>query len=238
MARTKRYTPNSKMAELISDHYSMLLLIFRFDIPLGMGEKTIKEVCEEYNVEVDTFLIILHFLLFGEGKRNGDLYHRLSIPLLIKFLRNSHSYFLEFRLPAIREDLLNSISGAPEEIIFVIEKYFEEYEQEVHQHMMYENEVVFPYVQDLIQGKKQPEYSIDIFEQRHDKVELKMLELKNIFIKYYTMEPNYKVNNMLHELFSCGDELRDHNDVEDYLFIPCVRRLEEDLAQKEAKSTK
>lgn len=235
MARTKRYTPHSKMADLISDHYSMLLLIFRFDIPLGMGDKTIKEVCEEHQVEVDTFLIIVHFLLFGEGKGRSDLCSKLSIPLLIKFLKNSHSYFLDFRLPAIRADLLNSIAGAPKDIIFVIEKYLEEYEQEVHQHMMYENEVVFPYVQGLIRGEKHPEYNIDIFEQRHDKVELKMLELKDIFIKYYQMETDYKVNNMLHELFSCGDELRDHNDVEDYLFIPCVRKMEQELMKGELK---
>lgn len=223
------------MAELISDYYSMLLLIFRFDIPLGVGEKTIREVCEENDVDLDTFLFIVHFVLFREGKGQSNLSQKLSIPLVIKFLQNSHSYFLDFRLPDIREKLLEAVADAPEEIVFVIKRYFDEYVQEVHEHMTYENEVVFPYVKDLLEGKNNPNYNIATFEARHDQVELKMVELKNIFIKYYNSDSDYKLNNVLHELFSCGEELRDHNAVEDYLFIPSVVEIEEKLAKAQTR---
>lgn len=229
MARIKQYTPNSKMADLLSDHYRILLLIFRFEIPLGMGDKTIREVCEENNVDMDTFLQIVHLIFYGHEKGGYDTHEQLNLALVIKFLRNSHSYFLDYRLPSIQRKLTEVISDAPEEVIFVTKKYFDEYVSEVYHHMRYEDEVVFPYVEKLIQGELDPKYSIEIFEQRHDQVELKMLELKNIFIKYYTMKPNYEVNNILHELFSCGDELRDHNDVEDYLFIPTVKSIEKEL---------
>lgn len=226
IARPRHYTPNSKMADLLSDHYSILLLIFRFDIPLGMGEKTIKEVCEEYDVDLDTFLFIVHFILFDEGRGKSDLHKKLSMPMIIRYLRNSHSYFLDFRLPEIGKHMQAAIAEAPGDIRFVIKKYFEEYVEEVYQHMRYENEVVFPYAERLQEGINDPKYSIDIFEKRHDQVELKMLELKNIFIKYYPMKPDYKINNILHDLFSCGDELRNHNEVEDHVFIPMVKDLE------------
>lgn len=227
--RHRHYTPNSKMADLLSDHYNILLLIFRFDIPLGMGEQTIKEVCERYNVDLETFLFIVHFILFQEGKGQTDLHRKLSLSMIIKFLKNSHSYFLDFRLPEIGRNMRAAIAGAPEDIRFVINKYFDEYVEEVHQHMRYENEVVFPYSERLQEGIKDAKYSIDIFEKRHDQVELKMLELKNIFIKYYPMQADYKINNVLHDLFSCGDELRNHNDVEDFIFVPMVRALEKEL---------
>lgn len=229
MSRIKPYSPNCKMADLISEHYRILLLIFRFEIPLGMGEKTIKEVCEENDVELHTFLHIVHLILFGHEKVNAQNTEDIYLPLVMKFLRNSHGYFLNYRLPAIQKELLEVISEAPEEVIYVIKKYLEEYVSEVFQHMRYEDEVVFPYVERLLEGHLDPKYSIDIFEQRHDKVELKMLELKNILIKYLSMEPKYEVNMILHELFSCGDELRDHNDVEDYLFVPCVKAIESTL---------
>lgn len=229
MARIRQCTGNSKMADLLSEHYRVLLLIFRFEIPLGMGDKTIKEVCDENDLDLNTFIQIVHLILFGHDKIQLAHPHKLHLPLIIKFLRNSHSYFLDYRLPTIQKELLEAISGAPEEVIFVTKKYFDEYVSEVYQHMRYEDEVVFPYVQNLLEGKVNAKYSIEIFEQRHDQVELKMLELKNIFIKYYSMKPNYKVNTILHELFCCGDELRDHNDVEDYLFIPCAKAIEEEL---------
>lgn len=232
MARTKHYSPSTKMAELISDHYSMLLLILRFEIPLGMGEKTISEVCEENNLDLETFLFIVHFILFREGKGQSNLSDRLSLPLIIKFLKNSHKYFLEHRLPSIREKLVEATEEAPEEIKFVINRYYHQYEQEVHQHMEYENNVVFPYVEQLLAGHKKPNYNISTFEQRHDQVEMKMMELKNIFIKYYNVgTAEFKLNNVLHELFSCGEELRDHNAVEDDIFIPAVLEIEQRLLQ-------
>lgn len=224
--RSKHYSPHTKMADLVSDHYKILLLIYRFDIPLGTGEKTIKEICEEYDVDVETFLFIVHFLLFGEGTGLKELHRKLSLPLIIRFLRNSHSYFLDYRLPEIKRNMMEAISEAPQDIQFVINKYFDEYQQEVYQHMKYENEVVFPYAQSLLDGTKHTSYSISTFEEMHDQVELKMLELKNIFIKYYPMNTDYKVNNILHDLFTCSDELHNHNDVEDHVFIPIVRELE------------
>ncbi len=230
--KIKHYTPNSKMADLLSDHYSIFLLIFRFDIPLGMGEKTIKEVCEEKHVDVNTFLFIVHFILFREKSTLTDLHKKLDVPLIIRFLKNSHSYFTEFRLPEIRKDMLDAIESAPKDIIFVIQRYFDEYAEEVKQHMRYENEIVFVYSEKLLSGIKDPKYSIDIFAKKHDKVELKMLELKNIFIKYYNADTNYKLNNVLHELYACGEELENHNSVENEIFIPCMRELEHILTQK------
>lgn len=230
--KNKHYTPNSKMADLLSDHYSIFLLIFRFDIPLGMGEKTIKEVCEENNVDVNTFIYIVHFILFREKTNQIDLHKKLDLPLIIRFLKNSHAYFTDFRIPEIRKDLLEAIEGAPKDVIFVIERYFDEYAKEVDQHMRYENEVVFNYTEKLLAGIKDPKYSIDIFAKKHDKVELKMLELKNIFIKYYSVNTSYKLNNVLHELYACGEELENHNAVENEIFIPCMRELENLLSRK------
>lgn len=224
--RGRHYTPHSKMADLVGEHYNILLLIYRFDIPLGMGERTIKEICDEHDVDVDTFLFIVHFVLFREGVSQKMFHQKLSIPLIIRFLKNSHSYFLDFRLPEIRQNMLDAISDAPQDIQFVIQKYFDDYQEEVHQHMKYENEVVFPYAEALLEGAKDSEYSIETFEKRHDQVELKMLELKNIFIKYYSMGMDFKVNNVLRDLFTCSEELHIHNDVEDNIFIPCVKELE------------
>ena len=42
--KNRHYSPHSKMADLVSEHYNILLLIYRFDIPLGVGERTIKEI--------------------------------------------------------------------------------------------------------------------------------------------------------------------------------------------------
>lgn len=229
MHKLKTYTPTSKMCDLISEHYNMLLLIFRFEIPLGVGEKTIREVCEESNVDEKTFLTIVNFLLYRQVVGEHDLHKKLSIPLIIKYLQNSHNYFLDYRLPTIKVNLLDAIEGCPQDVMYVIRRFYDEYVEEVNKHMQYENKLVFPYVEKLIEGVKDPKYSIEIFRKKHDQVELKMMELKNILIKYYPAKSGYKLNRVLHDFFSCEEELKDHNDVEDYIFTPAILALEKEL---------
>lgn len=228
----RHYLPCSKMAELLSDHHVIFLLIFRFEIPLGIGEKTIREVCSENNVDVDTFLFLVHFILFGDGKGQCNLLEKVDINHLIRFLGNSHNYFLEKRLPTIKKELLEAVQHTSKDVKYVIEHYFEEYAEEVHLHMKYENEVVFPYAQRLMRGELDPKYNISIFEKKHDQVEFKMLELKSILIKYTPGATEENLHQVLRDLYSCGNELRLHNAVEDYIFTPCIKELESKLQQK------
>lgn len=222
------------MADLLCDHYCVFLLIFNFDIKLGMGEKTIKEVCQEHDIDVDTFIYLVEFLLNTDQTCHTSIgVQKLDISMLITFLKKSHSYFLEYRLPQIREHLLSALSTTSQDVEFVIKRYFDQYAEEVNQHMSYENEVVFPYVEELMKGNKSSSYTIHVFEQKHDQVEMKMLELKNILIKYYIGGDPLMMNNVLHELYTCGDELYIHNAIEDHVFIPCIKEVEKVMTQTE-----
>ena len=91
------------MIDLISDDYSLLQVMSRFGLSLGFGDKTVKEVCEQNSVDCQTFLIVVNFITEGFSRLNGDK-DNISIPGLIDYLRQAHSYFLDFSLPAIRRD--------------------------------------------------------------------------------------------------------------------------------------
>ena len=227
---TKRhYAPTSKMADLLSDHYNVFLLVFNLGMRLGVGDKTVAEVCKEQKIDLDSFLALVHFLLGDDGKTSAATIAALDLDLLIRFLKSSHVYFLDYRLPQIGAKMDETLREAPKEVKVVMKRFFDEYSVEVHRHMDYENDVVFPYVEGLLRGDPGKGYSIAIFEKKHDQVELKMLELKNILIKYYKGEFNPGLNNLLHELYACGSELKSHNAIEDELFIPAIEALEEDL---------
>lgn len=230
MKKFKRYTSATKMADLITEHYNILLLMLRFEIPLGVGEKSVREVCIEHDVDEHTFLFIVNYLLHKGEVDTEHLHHDLSLSLIIRYLRNSHNYFLDYRLPTLKVNLLSAIEGCPQDVTYVIRRYYDEYVDEVHKHMQYENKYVFPYVEKLLSGSKDPKYSIEIFRKRHDSVELKMIELKNILIKYYPGQSGYQINSVLHDFFTCEEELKDHNDVEDYIFTPAIEALERELS--------
>lgn len=218
------YTGDDRMCDLVSDRFAVLQVMSRFGIALGFGDKTIAEVCGEHRVDTATFLAVVNKLL-GLGFGTQTAVQELSVRALTDYLHNAHGYFLEFRLPAIRRKLIEAIDYAHNDVSFAIMRFFDEYVAEVQRHMDYEEQTVFPYVEGLLEGRASDSYSIDDFRRRHDQVDAKLRELKNIIIKYYPSGSTNELNGVLFDIFTCEEELASHNAVEDDLFIPAVERL-------------
>ena len=89
------YRETDKICEIISSSPSILQMMCRFGIPLGVGEKTVRQVCEESNVHTGTFLAVANQmsgvpLLFVRGRTRcfscsfGGLSQSFT-PLFFKF---------------------------------------------------------------------------------------------------------------------------------------------------------
>ena len=150
MYKLGKYKPTDRMCDLVEENYSVLLVMSRFGIALGFGESTVDEVCRTNGVDTATFLALVNLRPDAEPEREDVA--SVSIVSFLHYLHNSHDYFLEFRLPAIRRKLAEAIGGGDDDISFVIFKFFDEYAAEVRRHMMYEEQTVFPYVRSLLEG--------------------------------------------------------------------------------------
>lgn len=223
MYKSGGYGGDDRMCDLVCDRYSVLQVMSRFGIALGFGDKTIAEVCTDNKVDTATFLAVVNLLMnFGNGE---ELAEEVSVRTLTDYLHNSHGYFLDFRLPAIRRKLIEAVDCSQSDVSFAIMRFFDEYAAEVQRHMAYEEQTVFPYVESLLAGEKNTTYSMEIFRRQHDQVDAKLRELKNIIIKYYPSGSTNELNGVLFDIFTCERELASHNAVEDEIFIPAVERL-------------
>ena len=223
MYKSGGYGGDDRMCDLVCDRYSVLQVMSRFGIALGFGDKTIAEVCTDNKVDTATFLAVVNLLMnFGNGE---ELAAEVSVRALTDYLHNSHGYFLDFRLPAIRRKLIEAVDCSQSDVSFAIMRFFDEYAAEVQRHMAYEEQTVFPYVESLLAGEKNTTYSMEIFRRQHDQVDAKLRELKNIIIKYYPSGSTNELNGVLFDIFTCEQELASHNAVEDDIFVPAVERL-------------
>lgn len=220
------YKETDKMSDLICENYPMVLVMSRFGIALGFGENSIGEVCRKNQVDAYTFLTVVNFLTEEIRSVTPELCERLSLDTLVLYLHNAHDYFLDFRLPHIRRKLLEAIGSCPADVAFVIRNFFDEYALEVDRHMAYEEQTVFPYVHALQQGNLDTKYNISVFSRRHEQIEQKLSDLKNILIKYYPGAGSHLLNSVLFDLFTTEEDLSSHTLVEDRLFIPAVLHYE------------
>jgi regulator of cell morphogenesis and NO signaling len=232
MYRLGRYRRTDKMSDLICENYSMLLVMSRFGIPVGFGDLTIEEVCTKDNVDVRTFLTVVNLLICGEKDPGEQDPGMLSIPSLITYLKNSHTYFLGFRLPTIRSKLIEVLDSSDSQISTAIIRFYDEYVEQVKRHMEYEEQTLFPYIDSLLAGKKDPFYQIKVFCMQHDQIDAKLSELKNIIIKYYSSGNTNELNSVLFDIFSCSGDLASHNFIEDHLLVPEISRLERNVRKK------
>ena len=221
-----KYASTDKMSDLICGNYNLLLVMSRFGLSLGFGDQTVEQVCDQQGVHTGTFLAVVNFME-DECCIREDYQEKISVEALIDYLRQAHSYFLDFNLPAIRRKLIDAIDCSKDDIAFLILKFYDEYVNEVRAHMEYENQVVFQYVDALLKGRDTQGYNIRIFAARHNQIETKLTELKNIIVKYYPAKTNNNLlNSVLFDIYSCEKDLSSHCRVEDYIFVPLMLDFE------------
>lgn len=232
---TDKYRASDPMSELISDDYRMLQVISRFGMSFGFGDASIRTVCKECGVDEPTFLAVVNFIRGGDHVKVSELVDDVDVSALMEYLKRSHTYFVDFRLPAIKRKLLEAIGVSSNQIAVLILKFYDEYAAEVSRHMDYENGHVHPYVQQLLDGRlPESEHGFHALSHRHQdnhsSIERSSSELKNIIIKYYPAKSNVQLlNEVLMDIYMMEEDMLSHCHLEDYLFAECVHRLEDEV---------
>ena len=232
MKNQKLYEADDKMISLIRDNYDLLQSLGSFGINLGFGDKTVKETCEDNDVDTYTFLAVVNFTANGYGEFEAD--NQISVPTLLHYLEASHAYFLDFQLPYIRRELMESLNE-DDSLARLILRFYDEYAHEIRRHMKYEQKTLFPYVQSLLEGRPANDYNVDTFSKHHGATDKKLRELKLLIIKYLPQDGlhNNQLTATLHDIYENEVWLRQHAMVEDHIFVPAIRRLEQDTKQSD-----
>ena len=216
------------MYDVLCDEHHLFQMLSRFGIPLGFGEKNVREVCKESNVDVTTFLAVANYVKVGPEVASYYV-DKVSAAALTDYLKRAHSYFLDFQLPDIRRRLVSSINCSDaNEVAFLILQFFDEFMRDVRHHMEAENKQMFRSVDQLLQGGSISDTQFLQFAHSNESFNHKLQELKNLIIKYYKGDgPNELLNTVLFDLFNCEEDLQLHRGVENDLFLPAVELLME-----------
>ena len=225
---TRLFTADMKLAEIIHIDYRLLLLLPRFGMSLGFGDKTVQEWCDKSGISCRLFLMICNVYNCEQYLPGEKEIEEIDVNQLIAYLQRSHLYYLDNRLDAIERELQDIGEACPPEHRQILKRFFEGYKNEVISHFDYEEKTVIPYILDVTGGSRPEDYRIEVFKENHSNIDDKLNDLKNIIMKYLqgSSRGEEKIN-LLFDIFSLEEDLSKHSLIEDKILVPFVLKLEQ-----------
>lgn len=208
------FTGRLKMAEMIASNYDLILMLPRFGIPLGFGEKTVKEVCRDCGVDDHFFLTVCNIYTFDDYRPDSEDVSRIDNRLVAEHLRASHRYYLEERLPHLQHHLdhITEKAGQSGEIL---RKYYADYCREVREHVRKEEKNL-----DQILSNASA-HSLSHYMQSHDNIRDRLSDLTQIIYKYLPGERlNEEMMELVFDILQLSRDLEKHAMIEELLLVP------------------
>ena len=217
------YKHTDKICDLMAHEEEAIQIISRFGLSMGVGEQTIGQVCDAHGIHTPTFLAVVNYKVFRLHPQPQEV----DLDTLRLYLRNAHSYFLDFRLPLLRRALIDAIrpDDLNSHIPMVILRCYDEFVEEIRVHIEHENEGLYE-------------------EHEHDdqRITDKLTEIKNLIIKYYPApakdkHPNatYLMISVMSDLWHTEQDFADHCAIEDDILCPALNISSSSL--KESRET-
>ncbi len=203
-----------KMAEMIASNYDLILMLPRFGIPLGFGEKSVKEVCRDCGVDDHFFLTVCNIYTFDDYRPDDEEVSRIDNRLVAEHLRASHRYYLEERLPHLQHHLdhITEKAGQSGEIL---RKYYADYCREVREHVRKEEKNL-----DQILSNAST-HSLSHYMQSHDNIRDRLNDLTQIIYKYLPGERlNEEMMELVFDILQLSRDLEKHAMIEELLLVP------------------
>jgi regulator of cell morphogenesis and NO signaling len=233
--------PDMQMSEVVEEHPSLIPIINRFGIRLGLGDKSVRELCDEYELDADFLLTVINTFLNEEYFPEKKL-RTFHLSQIIDYLVKTNRYYLQLQLPNIEHHLTSFISmnipGNP--TLALIGKFFFSFKDELVARIEYDDREWFPYclslsekLQDKIHGAQTilplPVHSEP---QTEDAIEALLADLKRIMVKHLSGDYNPNLcYAVISAICSLEKDIRQHNRIRFRILTPMVAAMEKISAQ-------
>ena len=221
--------PDLKVSELIKENPSFLLVLEHFGIDEILKDKTITQLGRQYSIGEFIFTAICN-LYNGFNFVNQEKLDRSDIPVIVKFLSNSHRYYKNEKYPEILEYIKKLNIPDHKKEMTMVEVFFNEYFQEVKEHLEYEENIVFPYFSHLFDNltpESEKKFSATLYLDHHSDIETKLADLKNLLMNHLHIKNlNSVKRKLLFALFELEHDLTIHSMIEEQILIPLAISLE------------
>ena len=223
-------SPKMKMADAINQYHSLLTVLPRLGIPLGFGEKSVEQLCVEHHVSQTLFTLISRVYIEHDYYPTIAELQQCPLTDILHYLVSSHKDYLENKLPHIEQHLSTLLEPMDKKYSTLIVNFYQEFKKEVVKHFQYEEEVIFPYMRQMLSENETDSgehHHKSAFQQQHDDIEDTLNDLSNLLLKYIPAEVSSSERvDMLLDMYALSNDIGKHAMMEDRILLPYIQYLE------------
>ncbi|MDR1882835.1 MAG: LuxR C-terminal-related transcriptional regulator [Prevotella sp.] len=192
------------LSEIVEENHQLIPVVNRFGIKLGLGDKTIGDICRKANINTEFFLAILNTFLNEDYFPERKL-QKFDIELVVAYIKQTDAYLIHGQLHNLGKHLNAFIStsdpGNPQ--LKLISRLFTEFKDEL--------------TGQIGQGMMKGDAPLAL-----------LTDLKSIIIKH--ISGNFNENMCYAVIFTIDSFQRDlekHNRIREKILKPMIEELSE-----------
>lgn len=174
-------TPDTKLCEVIVDEPSVVPVINRFDIVLGVGDRTIKSICKEKGIDTSFFITILNAFIH-ESFFLENLTGAFNAGDVVDYLRKTNNTYLRNQLPNIERHFAALISRSDSNNnLPLLFNFYREVKTEIERRIDSDNQW-FDAIISAEQSNSEVSVAGNAIQAESDSIEDKLSDLINMFV--------------------------------------------------------
>lgn len=218
-------TPDTKLCEVIVDEPSVVPVINRFDIVLGVGDRTIKSICKEKGIDTSFFITILNAFIH-ESFFLENVTGAFNAGDVVDYLRKTNNSYLRNQLPNIERHFAALISRSdPNNNLPLLFNFYREVKTEIERRIDSDNQW-FDAIISAEQSNSEVSVAGNAVQAESDSIEDKLSDLINMFVIH--LRGDYDRNlchAVLFAVISLEKDIRQNNRIRNRVLRPLVDAL-------------
>lgn len=174
-------TPDTKLCEVIVDEPSVVPVINRFDIVLGVGDRTIKSICKEKGIDTSFFITILNAFIH-ESFFLENVTGAFNAGDVVDYLRKTNNSYLRNQLPNIERHFAALISRSDSNNnLPLLFNFYREVKTEIERRIDSDSQW-FDAIISAEQSNSEVSVAGNAIQAESDSIEDKLSDLINMFV--------------------------------------------------------
>ena len=218
-------TPDTKLCEVIVDEPSVVPVINRFDIVLGVGDRTIKSICKEKGIDTSFFITILNAFIH-ESFFLENVTGAFNAGDVVDYLRKTNNSYLRNQLPNIERHFAALISRSDSNNnLPLLFNFYREVKTEIERRIDSDNQW-FDAIISAEQSNSEVSVAGNAVQAESDSIEDKLSDLINMFVIHLRGDDDRNLcHAVLFAVISLEKDIRQNNRIRNRVLRPLVDAL-------------